>query len=625
MKTNAQSVSDDLLIQVETLKSELEQEIAKRKQAEKALLESQTRDRLIFRNSAIGILFYDQNGVVTELNPKAEAIYNIKPAAAVGFNLLHKNQQKGVLKGVLDSLSGNPGYYEGKFTDCSSGRVFFKRAHYNPVYSDQNEIVGGICMVEDITQEYMTYEALAENEKKFRLLAENSVDSIFELDLEGFHQYVSPSTTEIFGYTVEETIGSHFSRYLPEAKLEEAYEVFGKVLSGESIRSYESEAIRKDGRTIIAEFSISPISKDGQIIGFQGLTRDVTAQKMAERALAASEARYRLLFESAPVAITLSDYEGNVKDFNPTALKTFGYLETDVQHVKFTDIYAEPMARAQLIQELKQYGIITEKEVRFKKKTGELLYLLVNMRVVEIEDKNYILSMLIDIGHQKQTENALKESHAKLRNLTKYLQTVRESERTIISRELHDELGQVMTAINMEASWVAKKIPDSLNTIKPRMEAISELSVGAIRSVKRIISKLRPTLLSDLGLTAAIKWEAKEYQQRTGICFEVNIAPEEFEVSEDLGITLFRIFQEATTNVIRHAGASIVVVNLMKKNNEVELTVKDNGLGFSGDDILLNESFGILGMRERVEMLDGILEILSKPEKGTTLVSRLPL
>lgn len=503
MDRNTQNISNDLLIQVETLKSELEQEIDKRKQAENVLRESKARDRLIFRNSPIGILFYDQNGEVTRMNPKAEEIYNLPPGAAVGFNLLHQNQQNGVLKGVRDSLSGNPGYYEGEFTTSLSGKFFFKRAHYNPVYSDNNEIVGGICMVEDITQEFKAREALAKNEEKFRMLAENSVDSIFELDLEGFHQYVSSATTKIFGYTVEETIGSHFSRYLPETKLQEAYEVFGKVLCGESIRSYESEAIRKDGRTIIAEFSIAPIRKNGQIIGFQGLTRDVTARKTAE--------------------------------------------------------------------------------------------------------------------------NALKESHAKLHQLTKYLQTVRENERTMISRELHDELGQVMTAINMEASWVAKKIPNSLNTLKPRVEAISELSVGAIRSVKRIISKLRPTLLTDLGLTAAIKWEAKEYQHRTGISFEVNIAPDEFEVNEDLGITVFRIFQEATTNVIRHAGATLVRVNLKKKSDAVELIVKDNGLGFSGEDILLNESFGILGMRERAEMRGGILEIVSKPKKGTTLVSRLPL
>lgn len=502
MDVDVQTASTDLLIQIETLKLKLEQEIGKRKQAEKALLEKETRDRLIFQNAPMGILYYDQNGVVTGLNPKAGKIYNITLEKAVGVNLLHKKQHKGVLKGVLDSLSGNPGCYEGEFTSCLSGKTFFKRAYYNPIFSSQNQIVGGICIVEDITQEYMARERLAENEKKFRMLAENSVDSIFELDLNGFHQYVSSATTEIFGYTVEETIGAHFSKYLPENKLQEAYEVFAKVLSGERIRSYASEAVRKDGRTIIAEFSIAPIRKDGQIIGFQGITRDVTAQKKAE--------------------------------------------------------------------------------------------------------------------------NALKESHEKLRNLTKYLQTIQERERTIIAREIHDELGQVMTAINMEASLLAKKIPETLKTLKPRSEAISELAVGAIRSVKRIISKLRPTLLTDLGLAAAIAWEAKEYQQRTGINFEVIMEPKEFGINEDLDIAVFRIFQEATTNIIRHAGATLVLVRLTKKDDTVELIIKDNGIGLSEEKMLLSDSFGILGMRERVEMLGGVFEILSQPDKGTTLVSRLP-
>jgi signal transduction histidine kinase len=263
--------------------------------------------------------------------------------------------------------------------------------------------------------------------------------------------------------------------------------------------------------------------------------------------------------------------------------------------------------------------------LKFKKKNGELMDTLVNLTVIEIENKKYILSILADITKQKQIEKELKESHEKMRNLTKYLQSARENERTSIARELHDELGQVLTAINMEAAWVAQKISKEQEILKPRMEVISELAVGAIGSVKRIITELRPTLLSDLGLPAAIRWQAEDYQQRIGIKFEVAIEPEEFVLDEDLGIAIFRIFQEATTNAVRHSHATHVSISLSEDPSEIVLVVKDNGIGITEDKLELNESFGIMGMRERAEVFGGSLEISGMPGKGTTLEAKFPI
>jgi signal transduction histidine kinase len=300
-------------------------------------------------------------------------------------------------------------------------------------------------------------------------------------------------------------------------------------------------------------------------------------------------------------------------------------MESEARLINLDQAYADPSVRKELLNELNRDGMISEREVLFRKKNGELMNLLMNVNIVAIENKKYMLTMLTDISHQKRIENELKDSHEKLRQLTKYLQSTRENERTRIARELHDELGQVLTAINMEAAWVAQKVSKDQSALKPRADAISELAVGAIGTVKRIISELRPTLLSDLGLSAAIRWQAEEYQQRMGIQFEVQIEPEEMEVDEDLGIAIFRIFQEATTNAIRHAHATGVWISLTRKESEVELVVKDNGIGISEDKLELNESFGIMGMRERMEVFDGSLEISGIPGKGTTLKAKFPI
>jgi signal transduction histidine kinase len=183
----------------------------------------------------------------------------------------------------------------------------------------------------------------------------------------------------------------------------------------------------------------------------------------------------------------------------------------------------------------------------------------------------------------------------------------------------------VLTAINMEASLVARKISEDQKNLRHRAEAISDLAVGAITSVKRIISELRPTLLTDLGLAAAIKWQAEEYQRRMGIRFEIVVLPDEFHVNEELGIAIFRIFQEATTNVIRHSKASRVEVCLEKSDFEIMMKIKDNGIGITKEQLAEKESFGIMGMRERVDVYNGTININGVSGKGTTLVVNFPV
>jgi signal transduction histidine kinase len=229
------------------------------------------------------------------------------------------------------------------------------------------------------------------------------------------------------------------------------------------------------------------------------------------------------------------------------------------------------------------------------------------------------------LKHQRAQEQ-LRESHERLRALSVYLQTVREEERTRIAREVHDELGQALTICKLDASWIAGRVPKSL---KPLVEKVRSLAANidtTIGTVRRIAAELRPGVLDHLGLAAALEWQANEFQARSGIKCEVETNLNEPLSNQEMSTTLFRIFQETLTNVIRHANATRVHVSLKEAGGRIILEVQDDGRGISATEISNPRSMGLLGMRERAALLGGELKIGRIPGHAGTRVSvSLPL
>jgi signal transduction histidine kinase len=230
-----------------------------------------------------------------------------------------------------------------------------------------------------------------------------------------------------------------------------------------------------------------------------------------------------------------------------------------------------------------------------------------------------------DITEKKIAEDALKSSRQQLRELSKHLQQTREQERASIAREIHDDLGQSLTAIKMDAVWLKNKIPKDQTLLMDKTEGTISLVDSAIQSVKRISAELRPGLLDDLGLSAAIDWQAGDYQKRSGINIRVTLDPEEIFLDEDMSIAIFRVCQEALTNVIRHSGATDVQVQLIKNSEIVELVVADNGCGISEEEIAKKNSFGLIGMRERIHALGGGIKISRIQGNGTRVAVQVPI
>jgi signal transduction histidine kinase len=229
------------------------------------------------------------------------------------------------------------------------------------------------------------------------------------------------------------------------------------------------------------------------------------------------------------------------------------------------------------------------------------------------------VSVFVEL-HRKSER--LKESEDKLRRLAAHLISVREEERAHIAREIHDELGQVLTGIKMEVGWLAKRLTEP--QLLEKTDSMSKLIDSTVQTVRKIATGLRPEMLDDMGLVAAIGWQAKDFQKRTGIRCRVKLPPETTKLDIDVATTAFRIFQEILTNVARHSRATRVDIDLGVTDEQVGLEVHDNGVGIAESDLHGRKSLGLLGMHERALLFGGEVSITGSPGHGTRVAVTIP-
>jgi signal transduction histidine kinase len=254
------------------------------------------------------------------------------------------------------------------------------------------------------------------------------------------------------------------------------------------------------------------------------------------------------------------------------------------------------------------------------KEAEELIHALRTQQVDAIVGERHI--MLVRL---KRAEENLKSSRDQLRALTSYLLSVRENERAVIARELHDEFGQGLTSLHLGLSWISRKLTPGQQPLQEKIRSLSATTTSLMRSVKNIASELRPGVLDELGLVKTLKSEAREFEGHTGIqCrFKTNTAKAKFDRSA--AVAIFRIVQAALTNVARHAHASRALITLMKKKNGLILTIMDNGKGITRKPIHSHDSLGITGMRERALAFGGTFTLGGSRSKGTVLTVQIPL
>ncbi len=348
------------------------------------------------------------------------------------------------------------------------------------------------------------------------------------------------------------------------------------------------------------------------------------------------ERRYCLLFQQSLAAIYTTTVSGRMLDCNEAMVDMLGYASrAELMSRSTSDLYLSSGDRRDFLRRLRKSGKLANTECRLKRKDGALIYVLENVSL--LPDQNGRLKIIhgnmVDITERKRAEEALRESERTHRNLTVELrrlaerqEAVREGERARIARELHDEFGQALTALNMDLHWLGARTREGKPEVHSRIQALARLVGRTADTLHRICADLRPTVLDDFGLIAALEWEVREFQRRTGICCRVRLPRRSrCPLPKEQATALFRIFQEGLTNVARHARASEVNVTLTIRNDLVTMTVSDNGRGITPRVVSDAKSLGLIGMRERALAWGGRLDVSGSRTKGTTVALWMPM
>lgn len=360
----------------------------------------------------------------------------------------------------------------------------------------------------------------------------------------------------------------------------------------------------------------------------------IIARKRAESALRESENRWRTIFDEALIGIALLDEEGRPVQSNPALQRMLGYSADELRRmpcVEFTypeDATKDDLLYEELIEGQREHY---QMEKRYLRKDGRVVWghLIVSILRDQCGEGQLLVGMLEDITERKRAEDQLRATSEQLRALMASLRRAREEEGVRIAREIHDELGSALTSLRWDLEVVDKQLAESTarSALREKIEAMMRLIDATVNIVRRIASELRPSVLDDLGLVSAIEWQAQQFEARTGIHCRCHCPPDEIELSAEQATALFRIFQEALTNVLRHAQATRIDIHMhmATPDGEYVLTISDNGRGISEGEKLGHASLGLLGMRERAHLIGGEVEVSGDSGKGTTVTVRVPV
>lgn len=360
------------------------------------------------------------------------------------------------------------------------------------------------------------------------------------------------------------------------------------------------------------------------------MVRSLLRKEQLEIDLRVSDQQLRLMVQTVRDAIVTADATGKIILFNVAAERMFGVPAADALGQKIGEFLARSQPKP-LEQNLMRYF-----EEGWQSPTGLALLSLITLArdghdfpvELSLSTTTFRGSLLVtavfrDLSERRQAELELMEKNRQLQELSASIQNVRERERARISRELHDELGQSLTGMRMEVSWLGSRLKNLDPNLSQKAVGIKELIDHTIASVRRISSELRPLVLDDLGFAAAATWYVDQFAKRTGIPVALNLPEDDPQIGGALATALFRILQESLTNIARHAQASSVDICLTHHSGTWLLSIQDNGQGFD-NSTQYGHGIGLIGMRERVQILGGTFTLTSFPEQGTRVEVRVP-
>ncbi len=487
-------------------------------------------------------------------------------------------------------------------------------------------------IVQDVTDRKRTEEALRASEERYRTLVENAHDIIYSHDLEGNYTSVNKAVEQITGYSREEALKLSLAQIVAPEYLDRARSMIRRKLAGEKVTVYDLEIVAKDGRRIAFEVNSILIFQDGLPVGIHGIARDVTERKRVQEELRESEERYRDLVENSTELICTHDLDGLILSANRASIKLLGYDEKeylgkanlrDILPLEVRDQFDDYLAR------LRRDGVASGVMLA-QTSTGERrIWEYHNTLRTEGVAKPIVRGMARDITERRRAEEQIKATSAQLRALSESLRSAREEEGTRIARELHDELGSTLTGLKLDLEEVQRSVSGhgsqmTASALQQKLASMTGLADATIDAIKRISAELRPGILDDLGLLAAIEWQCQQFAARSGIPCQCHSLIENVDLTRDRATAVFRVLQEALTNILRHARATRVTITIHEEEGELVFEVRDDGRGITDEERANPRTLGLTGMRERVYLAGGTIEITGAAGIGTVLTVRVP-
>ena len=414
-----------------------------------------------------------------------------------------------------------------------------------------------------------------------------------------------------------------FEFMLPEDR-ENALKIFKATTGAQSsFKGLETRSFDSSGRLIVLETSGIPFfDGDGKLIGYRGISRDITDQKEAEKTLRESEEKYRLVVDNANEVIVVAQ-DGMIKFFNPKLLQMTGYSPEEVASIPFIDfVYLEDrkMIIERYQKRLKGEVVTPTYELRVIRKNGIVRWVMMNAVLITWESRPAVLNIFTDITEEKQLRDE-KE------NFTRKLIEVQEAERKRISRDLHDETAQYLALLTLEIDSLLGKKSNLSPETAAHLEKLKGTAEKTLQEVRRFSHELRPSVLEHFGLPEALELLVNEFNERGDTQANFKISGEENRLKEDIELVLFRITQEALSNIRKHSEADKAEVRLRFMAGKVRLTISDDGKGFQASEKKtpgIKGGLGLISMRERAQLIGAKLSIKSNIDKGTILSVEVP-
>ncbi len=442
---------------------------------------------------------------------------------------------------------------------------------------------------------------------------------------------------EVLGFPRKEILGKNwFQNFIPKKLRKNIQNVFLQLMAGKikSVEYFENPVLTKAGEERIIHWHNSYLIEEGEIVGVLSSGSDITDRIRAEENLRESEQKLSTLVSnlSGMIYRCRNDKNWTMEYLSEGCTALTGYKPQDLiqnHQLSFGQDVIHPEDKENVWEKI-QFSLKNSEpfQITYRIRTfsGEEKWVWEQGRAITASngDLEMLEGFITDITAQKRAEQNFEKSREELRNLSRRLQTIREEEKKNIAREIHDEMGQFLTAMKMDLITLEDDLTEDQKSLREKTQVMAGLVDSTLNSIQRICMELRPQVLDVLGLSEAIEWQGKEYERNTGTKVDLIMPRKKLNLDQDRSITCFRILQESLTNVTRHAEATHVKIKVENKKNHLVLKIEDNGKGINDEQLSDPTSLGLIGMRERTIAFGGNVTIVGCPGKGTTLTAEIP-